>query len=53
MQRAGARRHPHGQVLPLDIGRADVLWVGAANHRILTDADTGRQAVTLLGFTLF
>src|SRR5207245_3333844 len=37
--------HPHGQVLPLDVGRADVLGVGVAGAALSHRPDALRRAV--------
>ena len=45
-----AHVHAHSQILPLDVGRADVNLIGIANDYLLLDAKTSRGAVPLLFF---
>src|ERR1044071_7209064 len=42
-----AHVHAHSQILPLDVGRADVNLIGIANDYLLLDAKTSRGAVPL------
>lgn len=47
--RKPAHVHPHGQILPLGIGRADMRRIGRAFDRLLLDPGAIGRAVAALG----
>jgi len=48
VSRVRAHRHPHGEVLPLNVARADVLRIGVAGDLMATDTDALSRAVSRL-----